>query len=75
MNPSDYEAKIALGRSEYEGHIAVWRAAIYNRSKEIDPNKVEDWHSLCLGFFLGRGLTLGLSSELANFIRYHTELG
>jgi len=55
--------------------IAKFKAEIHCRSADIDPNDEEDWHSISLGWALGKGLLPDDAMRFADYIRYQTELG
>ena len=50
--------------------IKNFEIEIFNRVDTIDPSRSEDWHSLALGFFIGRGLTIKESHALAVKVSY-----
>ena len=35
-----------------------WISEVYVNSKEVDEHNQEDWHSLCLGWAIGKGLSI-----------------
>lgn len=38
--------------------------------KKIDPSEEQDWYSLSLGYFLGKGLSLDEAHSLSLYVRY-----
>jgi hypothetical protein len=44
------------------------------KAEEIDPSNEHDWHSLVLGWALGKGLGPDQATEVALDITYHTDL-
>jgi len=58
-----------------EQMIHAWVYEVWENSKEIDPENHEDWYSLALGFFKGKGCSIKEAIKLATFIRYETPYG
>lgn len=52
-----------------------WKEEVFDRNAEVDPGKEQDWFSLCLGWALGKGMSLDEAHNFAIHIRYHTNLG
>lgn len=48
---------------------------VYLVAKQIDPDDNEDWHSLCIGWLVGRGYVLDYVNEIACDLRYKYEYG
>lgn len=55
--------------------IREFKSEISNKSKEIDPNNLQDWYSITLGWAIAKGLSIKESHEFSNYIRYNTNLG
>lgn len=43
---------------------ALFKAEVYDRSEEIDPQDFLDWNDLAYGFALGKGCTQEVGEEL-----------
>ena len=58
-------------------HLLVqqFKQEVHDRAKEIDPDNQEDWHSLVLGWAIGKGLGPEEAHEFSLYIRYDTKLG
>jgi hypothetical protein len=41
-----------------------------NDEKKIDPSEEQDWFSLSLGYFLGKGLPVDEAHSLSLYVRY-----
>lgn len=50
---------------EIEKHVKDWNDNVVEKVPEIDPGAEHDWHTLAIGFFLGRGFNGDDSHELA----------
>ena len=55
--------------------ILEFKNNVDENASTVDPADCEDWHSLTIGWALGKGLTIEDSHKFAAFIRYFTELG
>ena len=61
--------------SDYDAWVLIWNTDVYYKAKEIDPSNEQDWYSMSLGFFIGKGLSIKDAHELSTYIRYHTKWG
>jgi hypothetical protein len=52
-----------------------FKSEVHDKSDQIDPFSEEDWHSLILGWAIGKGLTIEEAHVFANYVRYETNLG
>ena len=43
------------------------------KSRDIDPRDEQDWFSLTLGFFLGKGVPAEEAHDLSRYVRYTLE--
>lgn len=59
----------------YQKLIVRFKKEVHDHSKEIDPDDSQDWHSLTLGWALGKGLPVKDAHEFATHVRYRTDLG
>jgi hypothetical protein len=53
----------------------LFRKEVHDRAAEVDPDDSYDWHSLTLGWAIGKGLSPEKAQEFAAHIRYSTDLG
>lgn len=53
---------------------ATLATEIIARTAEIDPEGIEDWGSLIIGWALSKGLTPNEAKSFSWHIRYHTDL-
>jgi len=61
--------------AEQELLVAKFRVEIDNRPFDVDPSGDEDWHSLAVGWAIGKGLQPEDARNFAQYIRYKTDLG
>ena len=54
--------------------IELWKQEVLSQSSHHDLQEC-DWHSLCMGWAIAKGLDLSETYGFANFIRYKTALG
>ena len=53
----------------------MFKEEVHNKAESIDPSSEEDWHSLTLGWAIGKGLSIVEAQEFSRYIRYDTDLG
>lgn len=68
----DYHNGCTANWSPYEDQFKV---EIHDRAKEIDEQDRLEWHSLALGWAIGKGLSPDEAWKFSMHIRYHTDLG
>lgn len=54
---------------------ALFKSEVNDKSEAVDPDNVQDWFSLTLGWAIAKGLTPEDAHAFALHIRYHTDLG
>lgn len=57
--------KAPMTKSEIEALVAVYKTEIIDRAKQVDPDSEEDWHSLTLGWAIGKGMTVKEAKRFA----------
>jgi len=53
----------------------MFKADVHDLAALVDPDNEQDWYSLTLGYFIGKGEDPESAHDLALYIRYHTDLG
>lgn len=54
---------------KYVDHVQEWVDRVFEKADDVDPNRTQVWRDLCVGFFLGRGLTPPEAHDLARMVR------
>lgn len=50
------------------GMLALYKAEIWDRQKEIDPSDEHDWESIALGWALAKGMTPDDALRFASYV-------
>jgi hypothetical protein len=50
--------------------LELFKNEVCLHSKEVDPPDEEDWYSLSLGFFIGKGTGIEKAHDLSRLVRY-----
>jgi hypothetical protein len=69
-----YLERFTMSESEKHGLLVSFVRDVYQRAEEVDPGDMQDWFSLSLGYFLGKGANVEVAYELAMDVRYHGAL-
>jgi hypothetical protein len=54
--------------------LDLFKAEVSDRSNQVDPEDMEDWHSLVLGWAIAKGMDPEKAREFATYVRYSTDL-
>lgn len=57
-------------RIETHPLLLEYKTQVCDQADEIDPDNSRDWHSMALGFFLGKGLSLEEANAHAHAVTY-----
>jgi hypothetical protein len=63
------------GNVDTQAAAALFAKEVRAKALDVDPGEEADWHSLTLGWALGKGMEPCDAYEFATFIRYDTDLG
>jgi len=55
--------------------IELFKTECHDRAGGIDPDNIQDWFSITLGWAIAKGLSPDDAYDFASYIRYSTELG
>ena len=55
--------------------VSIFAVEVHDRAVEIDPDNIQDWYSLTLGWAIAKGLPPDAALAFARHIRYRTTLG
>ena len=55
--------------------MALYKAEVHDRTEEIDPDLMQDFFSLSLGWAIAKGLSISDAQEFALQVQYNTDMG
>ena len=50
--------------------VLAFKKDIADRAKEVDPKEERDWYDLSIGYFLAKGTSVDVATNLSLIIRY-----
>lgn len=62
-------------KTKYELLAEEFKEEVHERSEDIDPAYELCWHTLTVGWALGKGLDPDSARSFASYIEYQTNLG
>lgn len=62
-------------RSKFQILEESFKEEVHDRGEEIDPAYEMCWHTLTVGWALGKGLDPDSAKSFASYIEYQTNLG
>ena len=66
----EYKKSVPETPEKFKQLHSQWVKEVCKKPKSVDKDNQEDWHSLCLGWAIGKGLTIKDAKDFASKADY-----